>query len=278
MFRHLAVGVDGSADADGALGLVLELARRLEAVVHALHVVDTTVVEGSFLADLSGSMGVEPFVNLTPQVLEALERLAGALEERVRARAEEEGVELRWRSQRGFPARALLAMAQGCALLAVGKRGLNAAHHGELLGPVTERLLRLADLPVLVVPPAPRTPERALLAHDGSPRSERAMMWGGELAARLGLPVTVLTATADREVAEARLAAAVDYLAPLGLELSTRWREESPERALEAEAAELAPVLVVVGARGRGRLAKLVLGSTTEYLARRVPEPLLSVP
>ncbi|RMF85023.1 MAG: universal stress protein, partial [Nitrospirae bacterium] len=165
MFRHLAVGVDGSADADAALGLILELARRLGAVVHALHVVDTAVLEGSFLADLAGSMGVEPFVNLTPQVLEALERLAEALEERVRARAEEAGVELRWHAQRGFPARALLAMAQGCAPLALGKRGLNAAHHGEMLGPVTERLLRLADLPVLVAPPEVRVPERALLAY-----------------------------------------------------------------------------------------------------------------
>ena len=278
MFSHLAVGLDGSPDSAAALELTLDLATVLGSVVHGIHVVDSAIVEGSFITDIGGAMGVEPLVNLTPQVEALLRDLGATIREHFQDRAREAGVPFRFHMEQGSVASRLAARADTCGLLMVGKRGLNADAHGDLLGPVTERLLRISRVPVVVAPREPRPVDRILLAYDGSSRSRHALRVSGELARALDVPVTVVHVSADAEAADAVLGEALEYLRPLGLEAATRVATGHPPVAIEHLAGETGAGLVSLGSHGHSRLVEMVLGSTTEAVVRRLDLPVLCAP
>ncbi len=278
MFSHLAVGIDGSVNADGALGVALHLGGRLGSVVHGIHVIDTAILEGSFIADMSGAMGVEPLVNLTPQVDAVLNDLAETLRIHFEERAREAGVEARFHVVRGSVAPALVKESAASALLIVGRRGLNARFHGELLGPVTERLLRISSIPVIVTPEVSSGIARVLIAYDGGVHANRALRWGGELARALGVGVSVVTVDDDQDHAEAALGEARDHLAALDLEIETRWATGRTPDALELLVDETGADLVCMGSHGRSRLVEMVIGSTTEAVLRRLDVPVMCVP
>ncbi len=278
MFGHLAVGLDGSPDSAAALDFTLGLAGRLGSVVHGIHVIDSAIVGGSFITDIGGALGVEPLVNLTPQVESLLRDLGTTIREHFQDRAREAGVPFRFHMAQGPVAPTLAAEADTCGLLAVGKRGVNAAAHGDLLGPVTERLLRISRVPVVVSPPEPGAVERILLAYDGSSRSRHALRIAGELARALDVPVTVATVAPGVESAGDPLAEALDHLRPLGLEAEGRMASGHPPVALEHLAGEVGADLLCLGSRGHGRLVEMVLGSTTEAVARRLDIPVLCAP
>jgi len=278
MFSHLAVGLDGSTGSEGALELVLELAGRLGSVVHGLHVLDIAFLEGSFIADVSGAMGIEPLVNLTPQVESLLSDLGGTIQQHFEERCRTAGIPCQFHASRGSVAPALAVEAAACALLAVGKRGVNAEVHGDLPGPVAERLLRVSRTPVVVTPEGPSSVERILIAYDGGERSRRALRWGGELARALATPVSVVSVSSEPETAARTVAEAAGYLEPLDLDVRRHAASGHAPMVIEHFAEEDGATLVCVGAHSRHRLLEMMIGSTTEAVVRRSPIPVLCVP
>jgi len=57
VIRNILVALDGSQHAEGALEYALWLASRLHARLVGVHVIDIVSIEGSFLHDVSGSLG-----------------------------------------------------------------------------------------------------------------------------------------------------------------------------------------------------------------------------
>jgi len=129
--RTLAVGFDGSVDAEAALRWGARLARQLGAEVVAVHAV-------GLLEHTRPAAGVE--------ALEATVRRIGA-EELVAPR------EIGWRVADGDPVSVLLRVGAdlGADLLVVGSRG-QGAHPGLLLGSTSLELAEHAEVPLLVVP------------------------------------------------------------------------------------------------------------------------------
>src|SRR5207237_2061521 len=72
MIKTILVALDGSEHADAALQHALALAARLRATVVGLHVIDVVSIEGSFLHDISGSLGFEPYLDFSAKMREAL--------------------------------------------------------------------------------------------------------------------------------------------------------------------------------------------------------------
>jgi len=276
MFRHIAVGLDGSAHAATATELAIGLARRLGAVVHGIHVIDATFLEGAFITDISGAMGFEPFLNLQSQVRTSLEELGATVKARFEERCQGSGVESTFQLARAGVVRGILDAAKLADLVVVGQRGINARYHDDLLGPTAGALLRRSPVPVLLVPESAALPRRPLVAWDGSPKAIRALHHAAELCRGLGAALEVLTVDDNEERAAARLAEASAYLAPFGVEAVLR-REggEAVEQVLLLQLATGAADLLCLGAHGHSRMVELVLGSTTDFLARRAPVPVL---
>ncbi len=73
MIKNILVPHDGSTHSASAAACALWLAKKFEATITGIHVVDSVALEGSLLHDISGSMGFEPFLDFSSKMREVLE-------------------------------------------------------------------------------------------------------------------------------------------------------------------------------------------------------------
>ncbi|WP_049894333.1 universal stress protein [Halogranum rubrum] len=138
MYRTILVATDGSEYSDAAAAHAIDLAHKYDAALHALSVIEMDV---SFSETIS------------EQMLKDLEGRGQKAVDTITARAHDAGVtSVEGTVVRGTPHRAIVDYAHdhGADLVVVGthgRRGLDRL----LLGSVAERVLRTADVPVLVV-------------------------------------------------------------------------------------------------------------------------------
>jgi nucleotide-binding universal stress UspA family protein len=273
-FSRIAVGLDGSAHADSALSHALRIARATEGLVRGIHVVDRSMLDGVVVADLSGSVGFQPFLNLSGELHDALVSAGGAILAAFEDRAREAGVSFEPVLREGNVSQILEEEAQMSDLAAVGSRGANAAHRRDLVGRHADALARRMPAPLLVAPAEYRELRAPLLAWDGSPKSRKALVLVAELAALFELPVRVVVATTDDAHGHTLLAEAEEELRYRRVRVSSGLRSDHPDDAIFAEVGAGAD-LVAMGAHGHGRVVELVLGSTTDRVLRASIVPVL---
>ena len=188
-------------------------------------------------------------------------------------------------------------------LLVVGTHGRGSVERF-LLGSISDRVVRRAECPVLVVPPGAEPPRdgrfrRILCGIDFSPPSLRAFRYAIQLAAREGAEVIVLHAIEiPAELRDRQMTAAFDIEAVrAAAEATARQRLESlwpgdaaaavriathvgegraHRQILEAARAQRAD-LIVLGTHGRGALDRWLFGSNTQAVLRDTPCPVLTV-
>jgi nucleotide-binding universal stress UspA family protein len=141
MFNTIAVALDGSKLAASCIPFVTKLAERDSAKVVIVHVEER----------VAGKGGVVPLDATEPELRAALARKAQEMTDAGIATSVETDVVVL-----GGPAKPIADIADkvGADLIVVGSRG-HSAVAGLFLGSVTERLLRIARQPVLVIPAAP---------------------------------------------------------------------------------------------------------------------------
>ncbi|WP_101294260.1 universal stress protein [Halegenticoccus soli] len=140
MYANVLIPIDGSEGARRGVEHALALGERYGARIHALYVVDESVYGGT--AALSSE----------ELSLERIERRGEELLEEIERRAADRGLEANCACVRGTPHRAILSYAADneVDLIVMGKHG-RSAHGPPHLGSTTDRVLRLADVPVLPV-------------------------------------------------------------------------------------------------------------------------------
>ena len=197
---------------------------------------------------------------------------------------------------KGQAAEALLQASAGADLLVVGSRG-HRPLAGTLLGSVSQQCLHHAACPIAIVHSAHHGDRRRVVVGvDGSTGARAALEWAALEALRRGTSVLAVCAYNEPSTVAAGGPAGAGALAELRLGL-----ERSAEQVLaDAEAAvDTVPVstraahgpaadvlleaasdaeLLVVGSRGRGGFASLVLGSVSQQCAARAPGVVVVVP
>jgi nucleotide-binding universal stress UspA family protein len=144
--------------------------------------------------------------------------------------------------------------------------------------------------------PSRQEPEehRIVVGVDGSPSSREALAWAVRQAALTGSVVDAIMTWHDRssydgygwlmaadssysELASKMLGETVDSIVPAGSGVTVRQHamEGNPARVL-LEAADGADLLVV-GSRGRGGFAGLLLGSVSQHCVHHSPCPVLII-
>jgi nucleotide-binding universal stress UspA family protein len=170
------------------------------------------------------------------------------------------------------------------------------------LGSVADRYLRSSSVPVLLVRPSeraiagsePTRPSRVVVALDGSERADAAVPWGEALARAFGtslLLLEVLTypgAPGFESPEQGRIVSAAEseahaHLGVLAEDVRSRG-VDARERVVRAPGAaaeilqEAALDPIVMTTRGRGGLARFVLGSVADKVVRGASGPVLVVP
>jgi len=214
--------------------------------------------------------------------------------------AADRAVDVQRRVTCDLAARALLDSAAGAELLVVGARGLG-GFRGLLLGSVSQRCLAHAPCPVAVVRsgaalPKGGTIERIVVGVDGSETSQHALRWAlqeGRLRQAAvqvvhawqypylgGYPMTGVTfdparfEEGGRQVLDSVLEAADTSDLPAPLERVLVCGSGATAILDTAKGADL----VVVGSRGLGGLAGLLLGSVSHQVTHHAAFPVVVVP
>lgn len=187
----------------------------------------------------------------------------------------------------------LTDLSKDADLLVTGCRG-SGRWSGRLMGSVSSGLLRYAHCPVAIVhdeDPLPPHPSHApvLLGIDGSPASESATAIAFEEASRRNVGLIALHAWSDADASEwpeidwpATQSASEAVLA----ERLAGWQEQYPDVRVDRTVVRDKPArqlvqrsaeaqLVVVGSRGRGGFAGMLVGSVGETVAQMAPIPVI---
>jgi nucleotide-binding universal stress UspA family protein len=223
----------------------------------------------------------------------AQEALAAAVEEAVGAEA---ALGVLKQTVCDLAPRALLDAALEADLLVVGARGLG-GFRSLLLGSVSDQCLHHAACPVAVVredPPASLPPDAPIVVGvDGSPDAVRALRWAIEEARARQVPLRVVQAWEPGFVDEVSVYPVVANLAEMGeraqaevdallaaedttgITVDAQHAFGPPARTLLEASADAS--LLVVGSRGRGGFAGLLLGSVSHQVTRHATCPVVVV-
>src|SRR5688500_4316054 len=125
MIKNVLVGVDGSEHSRSALEHALWFGERFKATVVGLHVIDIVSIEGSFLHDISGSLGFEPYLDFSSRMREVLQERGRALLEEFEARVSGVGVRSESVMEMGIIPNVLCERARTADLVVIGHRGIN---------------------------------------------------------------------------------------------------------------------------------------------------------
>lgn len=279
----IVVGVDGSDQAGVAALWAAAEAHRRNASLCIVH--GATVLGPNFVGDEPLPSEVHDAGRRWAQ--RVLDKAAGAV------RSDFPALAVTSEIRDEPPLDALLALSESVLMVVVGSSGSNQLVHA-LVGSVAARLAALASGPVVVVrsdTESELVPEDGpvVLGLDGSPDSTVAMQFAFEEASLRGVALQAVHSWDDTGV-EGFLRA---YPLPIDereiedehrrllSEQLAGWSSRFPEVAVERVVRRGRPVaalltetdgaprraqLVVVGSRGRGRFAGILLGSTSQAL------------
>ena len=188
----------------------------------------------------------------------------------------------------------LIKLSKDAETVVAGSQG-SGRWPGRRLGSVSSELLRHAHCPVAIVheedPSAPPAPAQApvLVGIDGSPASESATAIAFDEASRRQVELMALHAWSDLDVSEwhgidwpATQSMAEEVLA----ERLAGWQDQYPDVRVTRIVVQAQPArqlvqqsgnaqLVVVGSRGRGGFAGMLVGSVGETVAQMARVPVI---
>ncbi len=285
MYR-MVVGVDGSSNSEQALAWALDHAPARDAGVEAVH---------AWQAFATGS-----FQGIVATDHDDLEQAAAELldESIERAVVGHATTPIQRVLVPGTPATALLEQSRDADLVVVGSRG-RGGFRGLLLGSVSHQVMQHAPCPVIVVPDGGNEPPkgRIVVGVDDSDSARAALAWAVDWAACDAAEIDVVLAF-DSQLAwiDAGSDYEAQWLANAKAKAETALRgivddvvtgdqravvhqvveEGAPARVLLDRGRDAD--LLVVGSRGRGGFAGLLLGSVSQRCVEHSHCPVAVVP
>lgn len=143
------------------------------------------------------------------------------------------------------------------------------------LGSGLSTIIRRCPRPVLAVPGTSPHLHRALLAYDGSPKSEEALFVATYLSVRWDIPLVVVTVIETGRTTSESLARAQRYLETRGGQ-ATFVKESGPVAgAIMGTAEERECDLIIMGGYGFSPVMEIVLGSAVDEVLRTSRRPIL---
>ncbi len=281
--KKILVCTDGSAYSEVCCRYAAWITRQIDIEeVHGVYVSDLWEYDTPFIADLSGSLGVQPYQGMIGQLQALQKEKAAGLERAVRALFKDQGLEdrIQFHHRTGLLVDSLEQFEEGpdaVDIVALGKRGENANFADGHLGSTMERVVRASSKPCLVTSRKFQPVNRVLFAYDGGESCHRALEWLCEYGFFRDFDVDVVTVNEDRstDAATRRLLEVEDHVRNLGFAARFQVMAGEVDDVLSDYVAHGEFDLLVMGAYGHNRIRQFLLGSTTTVLLQRCKIPCL---
>lgn len=273
--QHILVGIDGSEHSQAALQYGIDLARAFQATLHGVHVVDIVQVESPVLHDLAGSIGAAPYLNLTALMRQNLELRGRQLLDQFQQSCAEADLPCVDHLATGVVPTELLQAARDVDLVLLGRGGMHTRLSKSLLGSAVETVVRQSVKPTLVAPQHYRPIQKPLLATDGSPSARAALHTAMVFARALDVPLDVVHCASEAETGQQLLEAARAELEAAGIPCHAELCVGNPHEDLVQYMHRHRHDTLFMGAFGHRRIIEWVMGSTTQYLLRSSPGPVI---
>jgi nucleotide-binding universal stress UspA family protein len=276
--KKILTCIDGSGYSVVSCEFAAWLANRDHAAVDILYVTDIRQYEMPIVADISGSLGAQPYLNLVSQLQQVEKLKVDALEQSSRKVFEQAGFKgaLSFIHQEGTLVDRVDEIQDNYDLVMVGKRGMHSEVAKQHLGSSLERVVRVCNKPVMVTSRAFRPMKNVLFAYDGGDSSRRALDFLSTDPMFENMNITVVSVEEKgRPPAAQTLDEAIGKLLSGGRACEKKILKGEVETAISTLAETSDTDLLVIGAFGHNRIRELFIGSTTTELLRTKNMPLL---
>ncbi|MDM7273421.1 universal stress protein [Sulfurihydrogenibium azorense] len=281
MIGRILVGLDGSKSSKVAGEYGIYLSKNLKRPVIGVHIIDIRLLEGPFLADISGGLGFSTYADILPKVKEVLEAKAEAILDEFAVECREKGGDCSIAEAYGIVVNELVNMADPEDIIIVGKKGQHQGFMPLLLGSTAEAVARKSNCPVMITADNFKEIKNILFAFDGREKSVHGAAYVNYLSKHLNVnSVKVISVFEDKvkdsekkQEFESRL----KNLLEVNFEFVDKYGE--PEEMIEEfiNSNKDSLDLVIMGAYGESPVRELILGSTTNYITSKSPIPVLLV-
>lgn len=256
------------------------IASRLKSPVEVLYVTDLRQFEVPLIADLSGSLGIQPYQAILGQLQELEGKKAKVILEAAEAAVKKRfpDAAITRTHKTGLLVDSLSDLEKDASFVLLGKRGERSGFATEHLGSTVERVVRASSRPCLVTSRSFREPKRMLLAYDGGKSGQKAVEF---LATHDGFKdleihiVIVAEESGEEEEALKNLREAETRLKEAGYTTVCHMLHGIPEETIAEYVAAQEITLLIMGAYGHSRIRRLFIGSTTSEMIRRCHVPVM---
>jgi nucleotide-binding universal stress UspA family protein len=256
------------------------LASRIETTVEVLYVTDLRQFEVPLIADLSGSLGIQPYQAILGQLQELEGKKAEIILEAAESSVHEQfpQAEVKKTHKTGLLVDSLGDLEKDAAFVLLGKRGERSGFATEHLGSTVERVVRASKKPCLVTSRSFRPIKKMLLAYDGGKSCEKAAAYLASTDAFKDIELHIVIVAEDsgqEEVDLKHLRRAEEQLKRVGYSTICHMMHGTAEDAIAEYVAAEDINLLIMGAYGHGRIRHLFIGSTTTEMIRRCLVPVM---
>lgn len=275
--------IDGSGLSEAVCDYAAWISQRVNAPLKLLHTIDHHP-ETAAITDLSGNIGedscdylLEDIIRIEQQHSTLRLQQGKVLLQAAKERVMQNGIADPIISPRhGNLVESLIEVEDSIRVLVIGLRGKVHDNQPGQIGAKLESIIRSLHKPILVVNDAFKSPQRIMLAYDGSNAAEKAVDMVASSPLYKGLICHLVCVSKDEATSQKLLEAASDKITQAGgIDLITQKLTGKTDQALCDYQSEHSIDMTLMGAYSHTRLHDMLLGSFTAKMLLSTRKPLL---
>jgi nucleotide-binding universal stress UspA family protein len=275
--NKILVCTDGSQYSQVACQYAAWLAKAKNASITALYVTDLRLFEMPAVADLSGSMGIQPFEGMVTHLREVESIKAKFIQEQAESVFKEQGLadQMEFVYETGMLVDVVKDRIDPTDVLVLGKRGENAEFDSEHLGSMLERVVRSMQIPCFVGNRKFSEIKEVAIAYDGGDSCRKVIdfITSQDGFQKMRFHVLSCVEGHDEEKASQRLFDVESRFKAQGIDATYQTLNGVVETAIAEYVEENSIDLLMLGAYGHSRIRDFLIGSTTTELLQRCYVP-----
>ena len=276
MIKSILLPIDGSNYSEPVLNYGIYLAKKLNAVVRVLSVVDIRLIDWSMATGAESFVPLMPSADFQAESQKMQEEKAEKVNEKAARFLKKSEVKYELIKTSGIPSDEICHYAMENDFVIMGIRGEYERWTNKFLGATVESVTRQINKPTMLVDKEFKPIERVHCGYDSSSSSNKALQFSAYIANVLKLSLQVIAISGSEEERKQILNEADRYLNPYDIEYDLRHETGDPADTL-VSVQNNAPShsLMVIGSYGHTRLREAIIGSTTVEVMRKADKPIL---